>query len=88
MKTAKVDDRKRVLIPQAKPGQILAIQDNGDGTITLAPVKVQQRKTSILDGLKPLTDEEAERAFGPNAEFDALEHHCATHQSVRPPDLE
>jgi hypothetical protein len=37
--TAKVDDRKRVLIPQAKPGQVLAVQQNPDGSITLTPIK-------------------------------------------------
>jgi hypothetical protein len=39
MKTAVVDDRHRIRIPDLKPGQVLAYQDNGDGSVTLTPVK-------------------------------------------------
>jgi hypothetical protein len=88
MLTAKFDDRKRVVIPQGKPGQIVAIVENPDGTITLSPMKATERKPSILDGLKPLTDAEAKKAFGPNAEFDELEHHCATVSHHIRPDFE
>jgi hypothetical protein len=35
----KVDSKKRLVIPQAKPGQYLSITDNGDGSTTLTPVK-------------------------------------------------
>jgi hypothetical protein len=68
MITAKADDRKRVVVPQAKPGQIFTIQGNPDGTITLSPLKAKARKPSILDGLKPLTEEEAAQCWGPNAD--------------------
>jgi hypothetical protein len=44
MTTATVDDRKRVRLPDAKPGQVLAIQDNGDGSVTLTPVKPDAKK--------------------------------------------
>lgn len=46
IKTATVDDRHRVRIPDLKPGQILAYQDNGDGTLTLTPVKRTLKKPS------------------------------------------
>lgn len=87
MKVARVDDRRRILIPELKPGQAFTWENNGNGQITLLevrPAPKQPRKVSILDGLKPMTDAEAKKAFGPNAEFDALEHHCAR-QPVRPP---
>ncbi len=39
MVTAKADDKQRVRIPDIKPGQIFAILDNGDGSLTLTPIK-------------------------------------------------
>jgi hypothetical protein len=38
MKTLTVDDRQRVRLPQAKPGQVFAYEPNSDGTIKLVPV--------------------------------------------------
>jgi hypothetical protein len=68
--TAKADDRKRVLVPQAKPGQVYALQDNGDGSVTLLPLKpdVKPRRPSILDDLKPFTKQEREQCWGPDAD--------------------
>ena len=40
----KVDPKKRLVIPQAKPGQYLSIRDNGDGSITLTPVKADTKE--------------------------------------------
>jgi hypothetical protein len=48
MVTAKFDDRKRVVIPQGKPGQVVAIQDNGDGSVTLVPLKPARRKPRFV----------------------------------------
>ena len=84
--TTKADDRKRVVIPDAKPGQVFDVQANSDGSITLTPLKARKQKGSILDGLKPMTKAEAGEAFGPNPEFDALEHHCASLPAGPPPD--
>jgi len=39
MTTATVDDKQRVRLKSMKPGQVLAIQENGDGSVTLCPVK-------------------------------------------------
>jgi hypothetical protein len=37
--TTKADKRKRVLVPQARPGKKYAIQENADGSFTLTVVK-------------------------------------------------
>ena len=42
MTTTKADNRKRVLVPQAKPGQVYAIQENADGGFTLTVVEPQE----------------------------------------------
>lgn len=44
MQTLKVDTRKRVLLTGAKPGQVFARTDNGDGSITLVPVKAERKE--------------------------------------------
>ena len=44
MKIVHADDRKRVPIPDAKPGQAFAYQENGKGTITLTPVKTDAKE--------------------------------------------
>jgi hypothetical protein len=58
MTTVTVDDRKRVRLPDAKPGQVLAIQDNGDGSVTLRPVNKADAKERFPRGsLRKLVDE-------------------------------
>jgi hypothetical protein len=37
--TTKADNEKRVLVPQAKPGQEYAVQENADGGFTLIVIK-------------------------------------------------
>jgi len=44
MKTVTVDDQKRVRIPDAKPRQVFAYINNGDGTFTLTLVKAEARE--------------------------------------------
>ena len=39
MITVKLDNKKRATIAQGKPGQVMAVTDNGDGSVTLTPVK-------------------------------------------------
>jgi hypothetical protein len=41
VKTLKVDENKRVRIPDAKPGQVFAYENNGNGSRTLTEVKAQ-----------------------------------------------
>jgi hypothetical protein len=38
MKTLTVDDRQRVRLPKAKPGQVFAYEPDSDGSIKLVPV--------------------------------------------------
>ena len=44
MKTLTVDSAKRVRIPDAKPGQVFAYENGGDGSITLIPVKANVKE--------------------------------------------
>lgn len=91
VKRATVDDRHRILIRDLKPGQVFTWEDNGNGQITLLELKPkarQARKTSILDGLKPLTAAEAEGCWGPgseDAEWDKFVAHCASLPVGPPP---
>jgi hypothetical protein len=43
MKTVTVDDHQRVRLPDAKPGQVLALEQEG-GKFTLTPVTRQEPK--------------------------------------------
>ena len=47
MITATVDDRKRVRLPNAKPGQVYAVEDDG-GRVVLTPVTRQESRTVTL----------------------------------------
>jgi len=38
MITTKADYQKRLLVPQVKPGQVYAVQENADGSLTLSLV--------------------------------------------------
>lgn len=42
MKCARVDDRKRVRIPDAKPGQLFSVEGTPDQGFTLTPVKADK----------------------------------------------
>jgi len=39
MTTVKLDSKRRATIAHGKPGQVMAVTENGDGSITLTPVK-------------------------------------------------
>jgi hypothetical protein len=43
MIVAKADNRKRLVVPPARPGQVYDVQENADGSITLSPLKVERR---------------------------------------------
>jgi len=57
MKTLTVDDSKRIRIPDAKPRQVFAYTNNGDGTITLTEVKAEKKEAfprgSLLKHITP-----------------------------------
>jgi hypothetical protein len=84
MVTATVDDKKRIRLPSAKPGQVFAVEVQGEAVI-LTPVK-KVADVSPLAGLKPLTREEAERCWGKGVkhELDELESHCALLPAIPP----
>jgi hypothetical protein len=52
MKTLTVDDQKRIRIPDAKPRQVFAYENKGDGTITLTEVKAESREPFPPGSLK------------------------------------
>ena len=52
MKTLTVDDQKRIRIPDAKPRQVFAYENHGDGTLTLTLVKAEQRERFPRGSLK------------------------------------
>jgi hypothetical protein len=57
MVTVKADNRRRVQLPDVKPGQIFAVQDNGDDTITLTRVKAERKEPFPPGSLHKLVDE-------------------------------
>jgi hypothetical protein len=52
MKTLRVDNQKRIRIPDAKPRQVFTYEINRDGTITLREVKVEMREPFPPGSLK------------------------------------
>ncbi|HZV35069.1 MAG TPA: hypothetical protein VFB72_10895 [Verrucomicrobiae bacterium] len=44
MVTLKADNKRRVAIPDIKPGQVFAFEDNGDGSYTLIKVKAERKE--------------------------------------------
>ena len=62
MKMLTADARKRVVIPDARPKQVFAYENHGDGTITLTPVKVERKEKfprgSLLKYMTPERDKE------------------------------
>jgi hypothetical protein len=62
MHTVVADKWKRVRIGDAKPGQVFAYANNGDGSITLTQVKAERKprfpRGSLLKYLTPERDKE------------------------------
>jgi hypothetical protein len=62
MKTLTVDDSKRIRIPDAEPRQVFGYTRNGDGSITLVPIKAERREIfprgSLLKYMTPERDAE------------------------------
>ena len=62
MKTLTVDDQKRIRIPDAKPRQVFAYENHGNGTITLTEVKAERKdrfpRGSLVKYLTPQRDRE------------------------------
>lgn len=62
VKTLTADDQKRIRIPDAKPRQVFAYENQDDGTILLIPVKAVQAEAfprgSLLKYMTPKRDKE------------------------------
>ena len=52
MKTLTVDDQKRIRIPAAKPRQVFAYENCGDGRLTLTLVKAEAQEPFPPGSLK------------------------------------
>ena len=67
MTTITVDDRKRVRLPDAKPGQVFAYANNGDGSVTLTPVQPEAKERfprgSLLKYFTPEKDKDEAQIF-------------------------
>ena len=44
MTAATADDKKRVRIPDARPGQVVSIKSNRDGSWTLVPLNAERKE--------------------------------------------
>ena len=62
MHTVTVDKYKRVRLPDAKPQEVFAYANNGDGSFTLTAVKAEKKQPfprgSLLKYLTPERDKE------------------------------
>jgi hypothetical protein len=62
MQTIRADKYRRVRIPDAKPDQVFAYTNNGDGSFTLTVIKAARKPTfprgSLLNYLTPERDKE------------------------------
>jgi hypothetical protein len=62
MHTVTVDERKRVRLPDAKPGQVLAYENLGGGSFSLTAIKAERKEMfprgSLVKYLTKKRDEE------------------------------
>ena len=65
--TVTADDRKRVRIPDAQPGQVFAYINNGNGSYTLTPIYPETKERfprgSLLKYFTPEKNEEEKQIF-------------------------
>jgi len=61
MSTVTADDRKRVRIPDAKPGQVFSYENNADGSVTLTPIKIEEKHRFPRGSLKKYITPESNR---------------------------
>jgi hypothetical protein len=50
MITTKADSQRRIMVPQARPGQVYSVQENADGSLTLSligPTKMPELKCRL-----------------------------------------
>src|SRR5258708_36053420 len=63
MSTVTADDRKRVRIPDAKPGQVFSYENNADGSVTLTPIKIEEKHRFPRGSLKKYITPESNRGI-------------------------
>ncbi len=75
MVSVKADDRRRVQLPDAKPGQVFAYSSDGEGRIVLLKLdpKAGQPEASPLDGLKPLSKAVLDKLYRERPANDGIE---------------
>jgi hypothetical protein len=61
VQTTKVDDKKRVRLPDAKPGQVFAYEIKLDGSVYLIPVKAERKQRFPRGSLVKLMTAERDR---------------------------
>jgi hypothetical protein len=61
VKTLKVDAAKRVRIPDAKPQQVFAYENNGQGTITLTLIYGRRKERFPPGSLKKYVTPESDK---------------------------
>ena len=61
MTTVVADDKKRVRIPSAKPGQVFALDTASDGALTLTPIKTEHKEAFPPGSLKKYVTAENDR---------------------------
>lgn len=61
MKTVLADDQKRVRIPDAKPRQVFAYENHGDGRFTLTLVDAEMRESFPPGSLKKYVTRQSDR---------------------------
>lgn len=61
MKTVTVDERKRVRIPDAKPNQVFAYENHGDGRLTLTLVKTHVEEPFPPGSLKKYVTKQSDK---------------------------
>ena len=61
MSIVTADDRKRVRIPDAKPGQVFSYENNADGSVTLIPIKAEAKHRFPRGSLKKYITPESNR---------------------------
>ena len=57
METVKADSRKRIRIPDIKPGQVFAVDKQGEGSYTLTIVKAERKEPFPKGSLRKFVDE-------------------------------
>ena len=73
MKTLTVDDHKRIRIPDAKPRQVFAYENHGDGDVTLTLVKAATKEPFPKGSLRKYITEESNEELSVLAKSSSLQ---------------